>query len=115
MLMPLVAAVDFTSASNGDPPFDWSSVDIVTDRGNLRRFIDFLKERRAHGSEPFRIDVQLAGKKTLLLNRWKKKTIGNCWSHCGCYSHNFEKASTKAVPGFEHGHSHHRIIAYVSS
>ncbi len=112
-LSPLVAAVDVVSELTGQPPFDWSSVDIVSDRGNLRLLLKWL-ERGGTLLPPFRIDLELAGRRSLLLTRRDIKPstwVANLWS----YGHWFHMLSTEPASGCEVGAgSHHRIITYVS-
>lgn len=63
-------------------------------------------------AEDFRIDLQLAGKKTVLMNRFSQryKTIFSGRT----YGFSFEKNSTVATPGCKNSSGHHRIITYVS-
>lgn len=61
--------------------------------------------------QSFRIDLQLAGEKTVLCNRWEAKTKMKTF---GSYGYSFEEAITRAAPGCETGvGGHHRIITYV--
>ncbi|KIY52481.1 hypothetical protein FISHEDRAFT_55981 [Fistulina hepatica ATCC 64428] len=106
-LLPLFAAVD-TLASSGS--FSWRDVDFVTDRNNLRKLLWWIGG--AMDGQPlddFRIDLQLAGKKTVLMSRWEKRDReGNTWR---CFF-NFERASTRNVKGCQDGTGHHRILRY---
>lgn len=116
-LLPLIRAVEMTnSGSISMPPgidapkrIDWRTIDFVTDRSNLRkllRWIDGHKPKRA-----VRIDAQLAGDGTVLLNRWEKR---NREYGQGSYGFSLEKKATKALPGCEGATSYHRIVKYVS-
>ena len=110
-LLPLIMAVNKQAEMYKRTPFDWSSVDIVTDRNGLRKLT-----RWAVGGEEvreFRIDLQLAGENTLLMNRWEKR---NREIFSGrTYGFSFEKASTIPAPACKDSTGHHRIITYVCS
>jgi hypothetical protein len=111
-LLPLIAAVDAChSIEKADEEFDWSSVDIVTDRNGLRKLLIWLGVTPGKKKD-FRIDLQLAGEKTALFTRWEKKT--RITGNEGSFGHNFEKASTKHAAGCSDSTSHHRIVKYVS-
>lgn len=107
-LLPLVRAVQDLTCQGVTERFDWPSVDIVTDRGRLRKLLAW-----AGGlSDKWRIDTQLAGANTILLSGRApvtKETIGRSSS----YGFNYEDASTYPISGLENEPSHHRIIAYV--
>ncbi|KAF5334176.1 hypothetical protein D9758_014825 [Tetrapyrgos nigripes] len=103
-LLPLVAAVDAYAEEQGNPPFEWKSVDIVTDRNGLRKLLRWIGDTK----KEFRIDLQLAGR-TVLLNRWEKKTQERAHTN---YGHNFEKESTQPAKGCEESTGHHRIVCY---
>ena len=102
-------AADNTDASD----LEWSELDFVTDRNNLRKLLRWLKGV-PDGEElkDFRIDMQLAGKKTVLLNRWEKRTRETMPGNT--FGFGFEKAATNAVNGCAGSTGHHRIIKYVS-
>ncbi|KAF8158456.1 hypothetical protein B0H34DRAFT_789326 [Crassisporium funariophilum] len=107
VLLPLVAAVNKTAAMNGRDPFDWTSADFVTDRNSLRKLMRWVG---GGDVRDFRIDVQLAGRKTILLNRWEKR---NREVFSGrTYGFSFEKASTETAPGCRESTGHHRIVTY---
>lgn len=107
-LLPLVRAVQDLTGQGATEKFDWPSVDIVTDRGRLRKLLSW-----AEGfSDQWRIDTQLAGESTVLLTGRAPVTIETSgWSNS--YRFNYEDASTYPIPGLENEPSHHRIIAYV--
>lgn len=108
-LLPVLVAVD-SVASRSDIPstkIEWPSVDFVIDRNGLRKLMGWIGDRK----QSFRIDLQLAGEKTVLCNRWEAKTKMRKF---GGYGHSFEEAITYVAPGCEAGTSgHHRIITYV--
>jgi len=107
-LHPLIRAVDLESEEQGEE-FDWSTVDFVTDRNSIRKLLSWIQadDRKA---QPFRIDTQLAGKGTVLLNRWEKRTK----EASGHWPINFQRESTYRAPGYENipTVSHHRIVKY---
>ncbi|KAK7685792.1 hypothetical protein QCA50_011138 [Cerrena zonata] len=105
-LQPLVLCVDEVT-----PEFDWSSVDFVTDRSNLRKFIRLISRTRK-STKPWRIDTQLApGKKgTILLNRWERRDREMAGGASRGFA--FEKHTTRVVDGCEGSSSHHRVVCY---
>lgn len=107
-LLPLIVAVNQKQKDEGTPPFPWSSVDFVTDRNGLRKLMRWIIGGEV---KEFRIDVELAGKKTILFNRWEKRTQERFNGRT--YGFQFEKASTKNALGCEEGSGHHRINSYV--
>ncbi|TFK27639.1 hypothetical protein FA15DRAFT_144931 [Coprinopsis marcescibilis] len=106
-LLPLITAVNTRAEAAYQLEFDWSDVDFVLDRNALRKLV-----RWARGDNPrdFRLDLQLAGRKTVLVNRWEKRTreIFNGRT----FGFGFEKASTLPVPDCREATGHHRIISY---
>lgn len=108
ILLPLIEAVN---KSNRSSTFDWPSVDIVTDRNNLRKLIGWLRE--CSQTQDFRIDLQLAGDKTVLMNRWDQVNYRIFSGHTFRYT--FEKAFTDDAPGCKDSSNHHRIVTYVSA
>lgn len=107
VLLPLFEAVNKV---NNSSPFDWPSVDIITDRNNLRKLTRWA-ENGSQGRN-FRIDFQLAGKKTVLMNRWEERYHEMFSGRTFGFS--FEKASTDPAPGCKDSTGHHRIVTYVS-
>ena len=110
-LVPLIAAVNKRSETSPDFDFDWPKVDFVTDRNALRKLLRW--GRNEEGMKDFRIDLELAGEKTVLVNRWEAKTRDVYNGRT--YGYNFEKVSTESAPGCHNGTGHHRIISYVGS
>lgn len=90
------------------PPFDWSSADIVTDRNGLRKLTRWVA---GEDVRDFRLDLQLAGEHTVLVNRWEKRNreVFNGRT----FGFSFEKASTVPAPGCKESTGHHRIVTYV--
>ena len=69
-------------------------------------------EDRGDGDRPreFRIDLQLAGEGTVLMNRWEKAT----WAPPGNgFGFSFEEETTVPAIGCEKNTGHHRIVQYV--
>ena len=114
-LLPVFRAADAMACetTNG---VEWPNIDVVTDRNNLRRLLSWLRPDAGEWpSKEFRIDVQLGGKKTLLLHRFEECTreMASKPPRCGC-GINFERESTIPAAGCERGAGHHRVIRYVS-
>ncbi|KAF8964248.1 hypothetical protein BDZ97DRAFT_1817182 [Flammula alnicola] len=107
VLLPLIMAVNKQTEASNRAPFDWASVDIMTDRNGLRKLMRWVG---GEDVRDFRIDLQLAGEKTVLMNRWEKR---NREIFSGrTYGFSFEKASTIPAAGCKDSTGHHRIITY---
>ncbi|CAA7261561.1 unnamed protein product [Cyclocybe aegerita] len=101
ILLPLVVAVNKTAECKNSPPFDWTSVDFVLDRNALRKLM-----RWSNGTaHDFRFDLQLAGKKTVLVNRFPLKVLEEASGFSSRY--NFEKQSMQSLPDCS---EHYRIV-----
>jgi len=116
-LFPLIRAVqdvESQSGTEGKDKFDWSSVDFVTDRNGLRKLLRWINAIPQADDPPrdFRIDIQLAGSKTVLMNRWEQITKEQPGTRRS-YGFNFEEATTVPASGCERGTGHHRIVTYV--
>lgn len=109
-LWPLFEAVDHFAKAEGDNGVDWASVDIISDRKNLRRLLGWIGGKR----DEFKIDMQLAGHKTVLFNPWSRHNCPRIRANPKSFGHSFEKASTVPADGCELTTGHHRIITYVS-
>ena len=113
---PLIRAVqDVESQSEtqeGDK-FDWSSVDFVTDRNGLRKLLRWINSTSGDPPRDFRIDMELAGSKTVLMSRWEQITKEQPGTRRS-YGFNFEEAMTVPGPGCERGTGYHSIVTYVS-
>lgn len=107
-LLPLITAVTTRAEGTYQLEFDWSTVDFVTDRNALRKLV-----RWAKGDNPkdFRIDLELAGDRTVLMNRWEKRTREQFNGRT--FGFGFEKASTLPVADCREATGHHRIVSYV--
>ncbi|EPQ54880.1 hypothetical protein GLOTRDRAFT_77669 [Gloeophyllum trabeum ATCC 11539] len=106
VLLPLFKSVDMVTEETGRPDFDWSSVDFVTDRNGLRKILRWVN---GTADKTFRIDMQLVGKQTILLNRWEATTKEPAR---GSFGFGFENATTEPAPGCERSTGHHRIVTY---
>lgn len=117
-LLPLFRAVDLIAEENADTSLSWPSVDFVTDRNGLRKLLRWLGHSGTSWDAPlkeFRIDLQLGGRKTVLMHRWEKRTREIAVppkSGCGI---SFEHESTTPAKGCERSTGHHRIVQYVSA
>ncbi|KAK0475235.1 hypothetical protein IW261DRAFT_1496509 [Armillaria novae-zelandiae] len=104
-LLPIFVAVD-KMAARANIPIDWPSVDFITDRNGLRKLLDWVDSKK----QSFRIDLQLAGTKTVLCNRWEPKPRLRVF---GGYGYNFEDTMTHAAPGCGRSSAgNHRIVTY---
>lgn len=115
-LLPLIRAVQDVESQSGakvEDKFDWSSVDFVTDRNGLRKLLRWIVAVSRDPPRDFRIDLQLAGSKTVLMSRWEQITKEQPGTRRS-YGFNFEEVMTVPSPGCESGTGHHRIITYVS-
>jgi hypothetical protein len=115
-LLPLIRAVQDVESQSGTKEkdrFDWSSVDFVTDRNGLRKLLRWANHASGDPPRDFRIDLQLAGPKTVLMNRWEQVTKEQPGTRRS-YGFNFEEAMTISAPGCERGTGYHRIVTYAS-
>ncbi|THH19456.1 hypothetical protein EUX98_g8774 [Antrodiella citrinella] len=108
-LLPLFRAADIMTTENSDADIDWGTLDFVTDRNNLRKLLRCLNDFDGTAKD-FRIDMQLAGKKTVLFNRWEKRFQENMSGKT--FGFGFEAATTRKVRGCEASIGHHRIVKY---
>lgn len=105
-LLPLVSALDHMS-----PDYNLSSADIVTDRNNLRKLLQWIEGPRI---PDFRMDLQLAGDKSVLFTRWDANSIHHPTDRKSLvYGLNFERHCTKLYKDCGKSTGHHRIITYV--
>ncbi|TFY62830.1 hypothetical protein EVG20_g6556 [Dentipellis fragilis] len=99
----------FMAADAVDAAVDWRHVDIVTDCNVLLKLAHWVD--KGAEARDFRIDVELAGERTLLMNRWEPNTrdhAGNGYS----FGFGYEEATTKHLRGCEGSTGHYRIIKY---
>ncbi|KAH7016037.1 uncharacterized protein B0I36DRAFT_395699, partial [Microdochium trichocladiopsis] len=105
-LEPLFRALHITN-----PSFDLRSIDVVTDRNNIRKLLSFVNPGlSSNGLEPFTIGIEVI-KNTAIFCREETKTHEFIGLHeFKGFGHEFEKAYTKGRVTGDTGH--HRIIAY---
>ncbi|KAK2595657.1 hypothetical protein QQS21_006630 [Conoideocrella luteorostrata] len=103
---PLFRALHVTK-----PSFDMASIDVVTDRNNMRKLLSYVSSGLGGDPlEPFVIRLEMA-KDTLLMCRHDTATVQYIRpnEHRG-FGHAFEKAYTEDQISGSSGH--HRIISY---
>lgn len=101
----------FRALYTANPSFDIRSVDIVTDRNNIRKLLSIVNPRLSKGGlEPFAISVEIAGN-TAIFCREEAVThevVGP--NDFRGFGHEFEKAyTTEQISGST---GHHRIVSY---
>ncbi|EPS94817.1 hypothetical protein FOMPIDRAFT_91296 [Fomitopsis schrenkii] len=101
-------AIDIMTAEKGIQ-VDWPSVDFITDRNALRKLLKWAGDT---SGKDFRIDLELAGERTVFLNRWEAKTRNRLGPQEQSYGFAFEKASTHPAPDCQGTTGHHRISSY---
>jgi len=105
-LLPLLAAVDQQQIFARKL---WKTVDFVTDRNGLRKLLRWVMKE---SGRDFRIDTQLVGNKTIVLNRREISTTERM--NGDSFGFNFEKAATVPMPPATNRSAwHHRIITYM--
>ncbi|TFY73402.1 hypothetical protein EWM64_g10610 [Hericium alpestre] len=106
VLLPLMKAVDIIGKE-----IDWPAIDFVTDRNGLRKLMEWIE--KGPRCSTFRIDMELAGERTVLFNRFETNTKdiarGNTFGFI------FEREATVPAPGCERATGHRRIVKYVSN
>lgn len=94
-----------------NPSFDIGSIDVVTDRNNIRKLLSFINlSSTKNGLETFTINIEVA-KTTVIFSRAETAThefIGP--REFRGFGHEFEKAYTTSQISDSIGH--HRIISY---
>lgn len=101
----------FRALYQEQPSFIMDSVDVVTDRNNIRKLLSFVSPASSRNAlMPFVIDVELIGK-TAIFCRQETATVEiiNPGEFKG-YGHEFEKAFT--TDDIADSTGHHRIISY---
>ena len=89
------------------PGFDFTHVDIVTDRGPLRRLLGFVRAEAA----AFEFRVSILGK-TALFSRVQGETRCPLLSDFHGYRDGFEEQYTKISASAARSVSHHRVVRY---
>ncbi|KAF5563777.1 geranylgeranyl pyrophosphate synthetase [Fusarium phyllophilum] len=105
-LEPLFRALYLTQ-----PTFDIRSVDVVTDRNNIRKLLAFINSDLAPGDlEPFTIAVEVIGTTALFRRAETAVTRFIEPNEFRGFGHEFEEKYT--VKQVNNSTGHHRIIAY---
>ena len=94
-----------------NPTFDISSVDIISDRNNIRKLLSFIDPGSdAHGVKDFSMVMELVNG-TAILHREETKTQESIGANdFRVLGHEFEKAYTRnQIPAST---GHHRIVSY---
>lgn len=91
------------------PFFDFTAVDLLTNRNSLRKLLSFTSNKV---TDSFRIDLHMV-RGTLIMVRHERsmRQIIHGSKNSG-YGHTFEAASTTPEKGLEGSLGHHRIINY---
>ncbi|KAL8751377.1 MAG: hypothetical protein Q9199_006460 [Rusavskia elegans] len=94
-----------------NPSFDIGSIDVVTDRNNIRKLLSFINPGSArNGLEPFTINIEVV-KDTAIFSRTETATHEFVGVHeFKGFGHEFEKSYTTSQISDSTGH--HRIISY---
>ena len=105
-LEPLFRALYITN-----PSFDIRSIDVVTDRNNVRKLLSFINPRSSrNGLEAFTIHVEVANN-TAIFSREETATHEYIEPHeFKGFGHEFEKAYTNSQISGSTGY--HRILSY---
>jgi hypothetical protein len=100
-LAPIFVAVDTFQKGK----FDFSDLDLITDRNNLRKLLRWIDGRQS--AEDFRIDIELA-ENTVLFTRCDPNDAEIITGFRG-FGHNYEKDATRLPRGCEKATGYHRI------
>ncbi|KAL4892953.1 geranylgeranyl pyrophosphate synthetase [Aspergillus ambiguus] len=100
----------FRSLFIEQPSFDISSVDVVTDRNNIRKLLSFINPSLGKNGEPFTIQVDMAGQTAIFCRDETATTEVIRPDEFRGYGHEFEKAYT--VSQIRGSTGHHRVISY---
>jgi hypothetical protein len=95
----------FGALFSQNPGFEMGSVDMITDRNNIRKLLRFVD---GTSSESFQIQVEIVDGKRALFTRMENATTTVIQGFRG-YGHNFEKACTKSATGTS---GYHRITSF---
>jgi len=106
-MLPLFVAADAIHEKKA--PVDWPAVDVISDRNGLRKLLRWLNPSEGREVRDFRIDVELVGAKTIMLNRWEFRDREPPTGRS--YGFAFEAATSRAAPGCPIS-GHHRAITY---
>ncbi|KAH7413663.1 hypothetical protein DE146DRAFT_673458 [Phaeosphaeria sp. MPI-PUGE-AT-0046c] len=96
----------FRALSLMNPSYDFSPIDVLCDRNNLRVLLEFVSGK-ANG--PFRLDLHLISSTLVVVrneSKWWKFANGMS------YGANFERFFTRPAKGMEDSTNHYRAIRY---
>ncbi|KAL9023586.1 MAG: hypothetical protein Q9196_007109 [Gyalolechia fulgens] len=101
----------FRALYNANPSFDIRSIDVVTDRNNIRKLLSFINPGSTrNGLETFTINIEIA-KNTAIFCRAETATHEFIGPHeFRGFGHEFEKLYTTSQISGSTGH--HRIVSY---
>ncbi|KAL8791338.1 MAG: hypothetical protein Q9195_005957 [Heterodermia aff. obscurata] len=98
----------FAAIRTQRPRYDFSAIDIMTDRRVIRQLYDFINGDQ----QRFKFGIELIGN-TLILTRGEPQSRDTTpRNRFVGYRHSFEEAYTKLHPVAQGSTSHHRIITY---
>ena len=101
----------FRALYTTDPTFDIRTIDVVTDRNNIRKLLSFvIPNLNKHEPEAFTINVEIT-KSTAIICRAETKIfeVIKPWQHKG-FGHEFERTAT--IEQVDNSTGHHQIISY---
>lgn len=101
----------FQALHVANPSFDLNTIDVVTDRNNMRKLLSFVDPTsNPYGVDPFAMTIEVVNN-TAIFSRQETKTYEILGPNdFRGFGHEFETAYTKEqVPGST---GHHRIITY---
>ncbi|OAL04346.1 hypothetical protein IQ06DRAFT_214112 [Phaeosphaeriaceae sp. SRC1lsM3a] len=96
----------FRALSLMNPSYDFTPIDVLCDRNNLRVLLEFVSGK-ANG--PFRLDLHLISSTLVIVrneSKWWKFANGQS------YGANFERFFTRPAKGMEDSTNHYRAIRY---
>ena len=101
----------FRSVFHMDPSFDFNTVDIITDRNNIRKLLSYIKPTiGSHAPEGFTILIEVIGNTTIFCRDEEKTEEFIGLNEFRGYGFNFEKAYTSSPIRDSIGHF--RVISY---
>ncbi|KAI8986173.1 hypothetical protein BD414DRAFT_416626 [Trametes punicea] len=129
------------SSSADKTGMDWGAVDLVLDRSSMRKLLRWVwythsnadqgtrheghsegttagtnsnvHSKRRKPPPDFRLDFQLGGEKTVLVERWDTRTFQRKLPPAHGCRNNFDNLATSPAPrGYQSTKFHHRIVQY---
>ena len=74
------------------PEFDFKTIDLITERNNLRKLLNFVEE---NSSESFRIEIQLIENETLIFIRKDERVMMSCQDYSKDFKEKFSEKGSK--------------------